>query len=209
MYITTIEAINIAISAIQQLPESEENKQAIIRLTNVKRQDRLMRWTKEQVFEALDKWKAEHDRNPTMTNLSETDMPSGSTIQCLFDMKPTAFLNIYYPNDKPKKITSQYTIKSKQEWIDNFIEQFNKNKPISGREYDLKRDKGTPTWGTIARYVGVTTWTKLLILAKVDIKHLRAQALYRKKQFTVNSTSSLYEKLEALLSENDNSKKIE
>ena len=168
-----------------------------------------MRWTKEQVFDALDKWKAEHGRNPTITNLAETDMPSGSTIQYLFDMKPTAFLNIYYPNNTPKKNTSQYTIKSKQEWIDNFVEQFNKNKPISGREYDLKRDKGTPTWGTIARYVGAATWTKLLILTKVDIKHLRAQALYQKKQFTVNSTSSLYEKLELLLSENDSSKKEE
>lgn len=209
MYITTIKAINIAIAAIEQLPESEENRQAVTRLTNIKRQGRLMRWTKEQVFDALDKWKVDHGRNPTITNLAETDMPSGSTIQYLFDMKPTAFLNIYYPNNTPKKNTSQYTIKSKQEWIDNFVEQFNKNKPISGREYDLKRDKGTPTWSTIARYVGAATWTKLLILTKVDIKHLRAQALYQKKQFTVNSTSSLYEKLELLLSENDSSKKEE
>lgn len=199
MYITIIKALNIAISAISQLPDNEENRQAIIRLQNLKQRDCYIQWTKETVFEALDKWKAEHNRNPTVTNLTEPDMPKSVTIQKLFDMRASAFLNIYYPIDKPKRNTSKYTIKTKQEWIDDFITQFNSLQPRTSKEYNAQRDPNSPTWNTIARYLGIGTWYELLELTKVNTKCLDRQAPYNThKTLTVNSTSSLYEKLETL-----------
>jgi hypothetical protein len=60
------------------------------------------KWTKELVFKELNKWKQEHGRNPTVTNLVEPGMPKAITIQKLFDMRASAFLNIYYPSKKPR-----------------------------------------------------------------------------------------------------------
>lgn len=200
MYINCSQAIDIAISAIKLLPESEENKQAIIRLNNMK-QDRYINWTKELVFQYLDNWAKEHGRNPTVTNLVEPNMPKATTIQRLFDMKSSAFLNIYYPNNEKKANTSIYSIKTKQEWIDNFIQQFNRIQPKSAKEYDVKREKNTPTWLTIARYLNVATWKELLELTNLDVQCLSNQYQFKPKtkQYSVNSTSSLYKKLEDLL----------
>lgn len=200
MYIDCLQAIDIAISAIKQLPETEENKQAITRLSNMK-QDRYIKWTKELVFRYLDNWAKEHDHNPTVNNLSEPNMPKAATFHRLFDMKPSTFLNTYYPNNKPKEKRSKYSAKTKQEWIDNFIQQFNKIQPKSAREYDTKRDKSTPTWITLARYSNVSTWKELLEITNLDTQCLFNQSQFRPKtkQYSVNSTSSLYEKLEELL----------
>ncbi len=199
MYITTLEAIDIAIEAINQLPDTERNRQAIIRLTNMK-QDKYIHWTKEMVFQQLDKWKEDHGRNPTVTNLAEPNMPKSNAILKLFGMKASAFLNIYYPPENVKlPKTSKYTIRSEQEWIDGFIEQFNSIRPSSCKEYNVKRDKSTPTWLTIARYLNVSTWNELIELTGVDPSCLKNKSQYQTKQYTVDSTSSLYEKLEKLL----------
>lgn len=201
MYINTIQALEIAISAIQQLPDTEENRQAIIRLSNMKSQDRYIHWTKELVFEYLDKWKIEHDRNPTVTTLTEPNMPKYTTIQKLFNMKASAFLNIYYPSEERKPMTTKYTVKTEQEWIDDFKEQFDKIQPKSANDYNNKRDKSTPTWLTIARYLGVTKWTELIKITKVNTKCLQIKEPYLPRNFTVDSTNSLYNKLERLLEE--------
>lgn len=199
MSISTLKAFEIAISAIQQLPETQENKDAVIKLTKLMKQDRYICWTKELVFERLDKWKSEHGRNPNMTNLTEFDMPNPTSIQRLFDMKASAFLSIYYPSGNKKPATTIYSVKSRQEWIDEFVKQFTEIKPKSSREYNAKRDKSTPNWETIAKYLNVSKWTELIKITGVDIKSLRNQEAYRSKHYTVNSTSSLYEKLERLL----------
>ena len=202
MYITTLQAIDIAIQAIEQLPSSEKNKQAIIRLTNMK-QDKYIHWTKESVFKQLDDWVKTHNRNPTVTNLTETNMPKAVTIQKLFDMKASAFLRIYYPSEKHKANTNKYSIKTKEEWISDFTHQFNKIQPYSAKDYDTKRDKSSPTWLTIARYLNVSTWNELLELTNVDTKCLCLRHHYqaRKKEYIVDSTSALYNKLENIIND--------
>lgn len=200
MYITRLQAIDIAISAINQLPDSSENRQAVERLLNIKNDCKAIIWTKELVHQTLNEWVTAHKRNPTVTDLAEPNMPKAVTIQKLFDMKASAFLNIYYPSSKPKRPnTSKYTVKSQQEWIDDFIEQFNQIKPKSAKDYNAKRDKTTPTWLTIARYLNISTWNELLKLTGVNTQCLHRQYQYQTKEYVVNSTSSLYEKLETLL----------
>ena len=198
MYINRLQAINIAIDAISQLPKSEFNNQAILRLKNMKR-DKTIQWTKEMVFEQLDKWKIDHGRNPTVTNLTEQDMPKGITIQNLFDMKASAFLNIYYPTETRKAITSRYKMKTKEEWVTDFVTQYNKIKPKSSNEYNTLRDNGSPTWNTTARYCNCTTWNQLLNFTKVNTSHLKKNNDYENRSYTVYSDIPLYKKLEELL----------
>ena len=79
MYITRLRAIDIAISAINQLPDSNENRQAVERLLNIKSDCKAITWTKESVRQALDEWAKSHGRNPTVTDLVEPNMPKAVT----------------------------------------------------------------------------------------------------------------------------------
>jgi hypothetical protein len=199
MYITRLQSIDIAINAIKQLPESEENLQAIERLLNLKETLLVQpKWTKELVFKELNKWKQEHGRNPTVTNLVEPGMPKAITIQKLFDMRASAFLNIYYPSKKPRFKYTPYLSKSKDEWINDFVKQYNELKPRSSKDYNNRRDPATPTWNTIARYCGECTWNNLIKLSGVDTSHLN-DCNNNPCEYHVKADVPLYKKLEQLL----------
>lgn len=88
--------------------------------------------------------------------------------------------------------------KGKEELLADFAEQFMKIQPKSCKDYNMHREKGSPTWLTVARSVGVTTWLELVKLAKVDAGCLRRKPEIPKK-YTVESSSALYEKLERLI----------
>lgn len=194
MYITRLRAIDIAISAINQLPDSNENRQAVERLLNIKSDCKIVIWTKESVRQALDEWAVAHGRNPTVTDLVEPNMPKAVTIQKLFDMKASAFLNTYYNTEKRKKQTGRYSVRSREEWITDFISQYNSIRPASAKEYNVKRDNASPTWLTVARYLGVATWKELLELTGV-----KKTAPENVSHFTVEHTSPAYEKISSLL----------
>ena len=55
--------------------------------------------------------------------------------------------------------TLNYDMLTKDEWLKYFAEQFNKHlcPEMNGRVYNQLRDRGTPTWDTIARYTGDIT----------------------------------------------------
>jgi len=196
MYITRLQAIDIAISAIKQLPDSSQNRQAIERLENIKNDCKAIDWTQETVRKALDEWAEAHGRNPTVTDLAEPNMPKAVTIQKLFDMKASAFLNIYYPIEKSKHNSSKYTVRTKEEWISDFIRQYNSICPASSKEYNAKRDKDSPTWLTVARYLNIATWNELLMLTGVK-KNVRSDDNIRR--YTVEHSSPSYEKISNLL----------
>lgn len=202
MYINRIQAIKMAIAAIEQLPETYERKQAVERLEGMINDYKVAGtyWTKEKVFEVLNQWRNEHGRNPTVTNLMEPGMPATTTIQKLFDMSGSAFLNIYYPHEKATKRKNKYSIKSEEEWIKDFVEQFNKIKPSSSSDYNAKRENDTPTWQTIARYLSLSSWQELIKKTGVSIQSLKMKngLPNEPKTFYVDVTCNLYNKLRDL-----------
>ncbi len=201
MYITRSQAIEIAIEAIRKLPDSNDNRQAIERLINLQNDCKAMKWTPETVHQALQEWRDEHGRNPTVTDLAEPGMPKAVTIKKIFDMKASAFLSIYYPKEGVKQKSSKYSIKSEEEWIDDFKAQFNKIKPKSAKEYNAKRDNGSPTWLTVARYLQLSTWKELLAAVNVvkDTSTIN-------RTYTVTHSSPTYERIEKLLNKQDDDK---
>ena len=194
MYITRHQAIDIAVSAIKQLPDSYENRQAVERLLNIKKDSKAISWTKESVHRALDEWAAAHGRNPTVTDLAEPDMPKAVTVKKLFDMKASAFLNTYYSSEKRKARISRYSHRTREEWISDFVFRYNSIRPTSAKEYNIKRDKDSPAWLTVAGYLGVSTWKELLEITGVSQK-----AANNISHFTVEQTSPAYEKISRLL----------
>lgn len=194
MYITRCQAIDIAVSAIKQLPDSYENRQAVERLLNIKKDSKAISWTKKSVHQALDEWAAVHGRNPTVTDLAEPNMPKAVTVKKLFDMKASAFLNTYYPSEKKKARVGRYSHRTREEWISDFVSRYNSIRPSSAKEYNIRRDKNSPAWLTVARYLGVSTWKELLEITEVSKK-----AANNASHFTVEQTSPAYEKISRLL----------
>ena len=187
------DALDRAIEMIGELPCSDENREIAQRLKELRDRPFVTNWTKELVFERLNEWKERHGRNPTMTDLAEAGMPKAAQIKRLFDMKATAFLNIYYPTEKNKRPTSKYTQKSKEEYIKDFIAEYERIKPRTAKKYNAARNKNLPTWMTIARYVGVTTWTELIEITKVDTSHLNK--IKEVTHITVTYNDELMERL--------------
>ena len=197
MKMTAKQALGLAISALKAQPGTEQTRAAIERLEQLIESSMVTHWTKELIIERLDKWRDSHGRNPTVTDLAEPGMPKCSQIKRLFDMKATAFLNIYYPTDRPKRPKSKYTEMSRKEYIEQFKAEYDRIKPKSSKEYNARRAEGTPTWLTAARYLGVTTWNELLTLTEVDTEHLRRRE--GPKALTVTHTGDGYDKLLELL----------
>lgn len=197
MYVNKSKALSIAIEAIKQLPYSDENEQAIKRLKTLGEMTMNRHWTKETIFQALNQWRDEHGRNPTVTNLVEYGMPKAVTIQRMFDMKASAFMSIYYPSEQTKKPVTKYSVRTEQEWINDFRRQYEQMKPKSGREYNNRREEGSPTWNTIIKYCHVGTWTELLKITNVDISHLHKTPPI--KTLTVISEHPTYDRLIELL----------
>ncbi len=201
MYITKLQALKMAISTLESQPQTDEINQAILRLKNMMKDTKMIPWTKEAVFKRLNEWKKEHGRNPTVTNLAEPGMPKAVTIQHLFDMKASAFFNIYYPLETKRTSTTPYSVKSKDEWLAFFCKQYDKIKPTSGTDYNAKREEGTPTWITIARYCGVSQWTKLLEISNVDTSHLKR--VKQPTEIILHSHCTLLDRFEMLLDRRD------
>ncbi|SDB58268.1 hypothetical protein SAMN02910317_03048 [Ruminococcaceae bacterium FB2012] len=197
MKMTAKQALGLAISALKAQPGTEQTRAAIHRLEQLKESSLVTHWTKELVTERLDKWRDSHGRNPTVTDLAEPGMPKSSQIKRLFDMKATAFLNIYYPADKPKQPRSKYTEKSREEYIAEFKNEYGRIKPRSCKEYNVKRCNDSPTWMTVARYLGAATWKELLELTAVDTEHLRRRE--GPKALTVTHSGCGFDKLLELL----------
>lgn len=201
---TQHEAIDRSIKIIKEYQTKilkEENPvitETITILLKMKSSARMIHWSKELVFEVLDKWRNEHKRNPAVTDLIESGMPKAITIKKLFDMTASAFLAIYYPREKPKKSTTRFSLLSKEDWANVFIEQYTKYKPVTAKEYNVLRDKETPTWLTIARNLKLTRWSELIKYTNVDY-NLREIPPVKKETFIINSNVPLYEKLAELI----------
>ena len=59
---------------------------------------------------------------------------------------------------------NKYNFQSTDEWIECFVEQYNKHytNKMGGRTYNSLRDIGTPMWETIARNCGMRRWSDLV-----------------------------------------------
>jgi len=64
-------------------------------------------------------------------------------------------------------IIDKYSTKPVEEWLHNFVEQYNELKPDSAAEYDQRRDKSTPPHKVLMQMHGLTSWVEFKKLAGV------------------------------------------
>ena len=61
-----------------------------------------------------------------------------------------------------------YYHKTKEEWRDNFIEQYHANKPTSAALYNQRRKERTPAWVSVAGMFEITKWYDWLNFCDIE-----------------------------------------
>lgn len=168
MSITIKEALHIAINLLEQQPTTKQNKQAIKLLSNLTNRDYFVKWNKSLIISTLDEWIKEHDRVPTVRDLTETGMPKAVVIQKHFGVSASVFLKQQYGHLIPKtERRNKYGFNCQEDWINCFRTQFLKHNRPKCKQYNLVKDECTPQYETIIRHSGVSSWTELLKVANV------------------------------------------
>ena len=89
----------------------------------------------------------------------------------------------------------KYSGKTPDEWVADFIVQYETIQPSSADDYDLRRRQGSPSWVTIARYAGLSTWYELVSFTGVSKECLNRKFRLKSepREWTVRSTSHFLE----------------
>ena len=61
----------------------------------------------------------------------------------------------------------KYATRTPEEWLHNFVEQYNDLKPSGAAEYNKRREKGTPPYQALMQMHGSNDWYEFLKLANV------------------------------------------
>lgn len=129
----------------------------------------LSNWSQSAIFDSIDQWIQENKKIPTARDMAYKGLPSVSVIKRRFGLTSKEFLDNYYPIRKPKCQSIKYGYKTKEEWQSIFKREYEKIMPHTAKEFDRKRKKDIPAWGTIARILGVTKWRDLLKYCNLEV----------------------------------------
>lgn len=203
--LSTCQAIQIAIDSVgarEDLPP-KTREEAVEILKRISSRDWYVQWDKKTIIAALEEFKRRNGKAPTVSNLTETGMPKSLTIKTHFHMNASLLLKQLFPENRDtkndiNKRMNIYGFKNEEDWLECFRTQFNKNieNGISSKKYDLIRDDGTPTWNTIARRCGCTTWTELM--EKAGVKYMRKGSHTARSVHIRRITSPTLERLESI-----------
>lgn len=193
MKIKRQEAFDIAVNAIKALPPSERNNAAIEYLESA-RSERYIKWDKDKILDAMNTWKNEHGRNPTIKDLRDPMLPSAGTIINIFNITASEFFRTYFPSP-PSRHLHKYSNRTADEWVADFIIQYETILPSSAKDYDLHRRSDSPAWVSIAGYAGVSTWNELISFTGVNSHCLKRKYRLKSevKEWTVRSSSHFLE----------------
>lgn len=164
---TRSESLYIAISIISDSNHPEKSKiieglqKCIHTLSNRK-------WTEETIMDACNEvYQAKGFL--LASDFKRKNMPSHTDIAQVFHMTAKQFRDTYYPSKTDVPTNSPFYTHSISEWTSMFLEDYKRIHPKTQAEYNKFRSPSLPTWNTIAKMNGVTSWNSLLIL--LGLKH--------------------------------------
>ena len=158
---TRKEALREAIQIVSSARIGRQRKADIIAgLTLCQRELPFARWSREAVFDACNAWVEEHGAL-TLRAFASPEMPSHTTVKNRFGMTARQFRDRYYPLDGARS-GSPYGGDSVDEWNRRFRADFHAMGGTSQADYNRRRDRGLPTWNTVAAMNGVKSWRQLL-----------------------------------------------
>lgn len=117
-----------------------------------------VRWNEDIMCERMDAFVAQKHRVPTFKEMkSHNGLPAPYVIEKFGKQKCRLWLQARYPEYVHESwqldLLANRTM-SRRRWIALFKEEYTRIRPTSGLQYNENRTKGTPAWGTIAKFIG-------------------------------------------------------
>ncbi len=145
--------------AIYILSQSKGNEEIIEKLQDILNEFPLIHWSDKSIRDRVEQFIEDEGRTPTVSDFRKKGMPPHPVFKQKYNINLAEWLNQNYPTNRPtaEEITNNY--------IQEFISEYNRIKPRSADEYDSKRTKGVKSWQTVRSRCEQTSWRGL-------IKHL-------------------------------------
>jgi len=142
--------------AIEVLSANAENDEAIALLQDISNELPLVHWSDKSIRDSVEQFRLDHGRVPTVTDFKKAKLPPHPVVKKTYDITLAEWLTENYPEEHPSK---EQLIKQR---IHNFIEDYNRIKPDSPRQYNEHRAPKATRWQTIGSYLNVSTWKELV-----------------------------------------------
>ena len=191
--------------ALCKVLESVKDNNITAKIEEILEDMPLTGWSERMIFDTIDQFVVDNGRVPTTTDFKAKGLPPHTVIKLRFGVNLKEFLDRHYPPPRKLCDSSVYYTKTREEWLHNFKEQYERNKPSSAEGYNAARGKGTPSWGVIANMFGVSKWSEFLAFAEVPGYNKKRQVIRGTVEFCVTSHNPLMEELEAVRARISNS----
>ena len=119
-------------------------------------------WSQAAIFDACDQFILDKGRLPRLRDFNRAGLPSHPTVKNRFGLSLRQFLDRYYPPATGIPTRSPYGGRPASHWLDIFQREYRSLLPKSAAAYNAQRPKGTPSWATLAKMLGLKTWRELL-----------------------------------------------
>ena len=178
---TRKEALKMAIIILNKQEQTQDIVDAISKISEVLSEMPLVHWSTDSIFDAIEQWKIEKGNYPSASDLDQKGLPCSSVIKQKFKIDPVVFLKKHFPKEHSMEHISPYYDKTKEEWIKIFINEYNRIKPVSYRQYESRRSKNIPmarwimkkykikTWKTLLSFCGLKQYTKIKPTKQNDV----------------------------------------
>ena len=142
--------------AIEALSKEEGYNDVICLLQDIYDELPLIHWSDKSIRDTVEQFAIDNGRNPTSSDFRKKGMPPHPVIKQKYKINLSEWLKINYPTYTPtfEELKNKYT--------HEFIEEYIRLKPTSEEDFNLRRNKSTKTWITVAKYNGTTSWRELL-----------------------------------------------
>ena len=123
------------------------------------------KWTKNTINQAFDEFVKKYDRLPTREEMYKKyrgKFPRPLSVKIAFDMTLSEYFNTHYSIYLNRCQARIYDKRTKEYWVEDFKKQYIEYDYPVEAVYNKLRNPKTPNTRTMAKIIGVTTWTEVL-----------------------------------------------
>jgi hypothetical protein len=151
------------LQAIEILSKDKDNYELCEVLHSIFEDLPMSHWSDKAIFDAFDQYILDNCRLPSRNEIiNNPKLPTHSTVKNRFGITLQEFYKKYYSQYIKKCPSRVYHYQSTEYWIENFKEQYIKNDYPTQKNYDLLREKDTPSSRHIIKLSSSKNWNELL-----------------------------------------------
>lgn len=185
---TRKEAITVSIRVVEGCTLDQRIKDETIKMLNLCISELpFAKWSEAAIFDACDQFILDNKRQIRLIDFDRAGLPSHPTIKNRFKMSVKEFRDKYYPLSHESKNNSPYGVYTNEQIKDIFIKEYTAICPASGCDYNSRRSKSLPSWVTVAKRFGVSTWTQLI--NEFSLPHHSKRGATQRDNFKITATA--------------------